>query len=483
MHGPWTGIVVALCVSLLVSPTVPAQEAGDLAGEWMGTIDAGIVPLRIVVAVEHPTEGGLAATFNSVDQGASLPVPTITVENGTLRFAIPQIDGSYEGRVRSDGQQIVGTWRQGGRSFPLSLERLDEPFSLNRPQHPKPPFPYTTEDIEVRNESAEIALACTLSVPPGTSRFPTVLFLSGSGAQDRDETLMGHRPFLVIADHLARRGVASLRCDDRGVGGSEGNVFLSSLDDQAGDAEAAIGFLASHPAVNRDRLGLLGHSEGALLAPLVASRNERVGFLVLLAPPGVPMADLVLRQARDLMESRGVDPELIRRALEDEADELVLIANPSVSREELVARLEARAEKRRRTFAPEELAALNLTDQEVAQAIQQVATPWFRSLLRQDPGAFLSRVDIPVLALFGSKDLQVAADVNAPAVERALDRAPTSNVTVRVLPGLNHLFQHATSGAIEEYGRLEETFAPEALKAIVDWIASVDRLSAERKQP
>ncbi|MGE0159923.1 MAG: alpha/beta hydrolase family protein [Gemmatimonadales bacterium] len=466
-------------IALLTLAHVPVVLAQDVAqtvhpalGDWLGTIDAGVAQLRIALTIERAQNGELEATFNSVDQGASVQVDSIAFEGGVLSFAVPSVQGTYEGRLQPEGRRIEGTWRQVGSTFPLTFERLDEPFVLRRPQNPEPPFPYESRDVEIRNERSEISLACTLVVPsggqPGGTTYPAVLMLTGSGAQDRDETLMGHRPFWVIADHLARRSIASLRCDDRGVGGSEGNVFLSSLDEQAADAEAAVRFLTMQPEIAE--VGLIGHSEGALLAPIVASRGAAVDFLVLLAAPAVPMDELMMRQARDLMAVRGVDPSLIDRALSEEAEELALVQSESISRDQLIDSLQARAADRREELTASELEALSLTEQTTERAIQQVATPWFRSLLRQDPAAFLGRLDVPVLALFGAKDLQVAADVNAPAMERALDSAPTSDYTVRTIPDLNHLFQHAETGATDEYGRIEETFAPEALTRIADWI-------------
>jgi pimeloyl-ACP methyl ester carboxylesterase len=309
-----------------------------------------------------------------------------------------------------------------------------------------------------------------LLVPHGRTSSPAVLFLSGSGAQDRNETLLGHEPFLVMADHLARRGVASLRCDDRGVGASGGNVFMATMDELAGDVHAAMQVLAERPEIDDSAIGLVGHSEGALLAPLVASRQNAVDFLVLLAPPGVPMDQLLLQQARDRLTSRGISQVLIDRVLAMQSRELELVKDRSLSRDELVTKLHARSAELRKHFTEAELELLELTRDTTKQAIQQASTPWFRSLMRQMPADYLWRLDVPVLALFGAKDVQVSPHENAAAVVRALEAGPIREYTVTVLDGLNHLFQHATTGAVSEYGAIEETIAPDVLKLVADWV-------------
>jgi uncharacterized protein len=470
---------------LLLSPAIIIAQVTvpSVAGEWMGRLDAGPVELRIVLSVQRTDDGALRGTFNSVDQGAKMAVETISFLNRTLRFALPKIDGTYEGTMTADGGKIEGVWSQGGRQIPLTLERQSKPFALVRPQTPQPPFPYDSLSVEVHNSRDRVTLGCTLLVPHGRGPFPAALFLTGSGAQDRNETLLGHEPFRVIADHLGRHRIASLRCDDRGVGTSGGNVFMVTMDELAGDVQAALEFLADRPEIDDSEIGLIGHSEGALLAPLVASRQNSVDFMVLLAPPGVPMEQVLLNQARKSMRLRGISEPLISRILQVQSEELKLVKDRSVTRDELVARLRAREKKLHARLTADELRRLEVTPETTEQAVQRVATPWFRSLIRQNPADHLSRLDLPVLALLGEKDVQISPKENAAAVEGALRAAPTSDYTVKVLPGLNHLFQHAATGALSEYGTIEETIAPEVLELVTEWIRSnsdpprhVDRL-------
>lgn len=463
------------------APAPPAVPGEGPVGDWMGTLDVGPMELRLALRVEAAEDGTLSAVLHSIDQGARIAVDTLVVEERAWRLTAGSIGATFTGTMNADGSAVDGTWSQGGQSLPLRLHRLAEPFALARPQHPQPPFPYESRDVDFRNEAAGIRLAGTLVVPPGEGPFPAVVLVTGSGPQDRDETLFGHKPFLVLADHLARRGVASLRYDDRGFGASEGDHMGSTVTDFASDAAAALAFLAAQPKIDRDALGILGHSEGGLAAPRVAAGNAEVDFLVLLAPPGEPLDALVLRQGRDTFRQRGIGEDLIDRAMAIEAENLALLADESRATDALQETLRARAALRGERFSADELALLGLDDAAVETGISLSSTAWFRSLLREDPAVHLKAVDVPVLVLFGENDVQVVAEVNAPLVEQALAAAGNEDFEVRLLPGLNHLFQRSASGAVSEYALIEETFAPEALEMIGDWID--ERFGGERAEP
>lgn len=454
---------------ILPAKPVPGKGA---AGEWLGALDVGPMKLRLALHVEKRGEGGLGAILDSLDQGAKIPVDAVVFERGTLRLTLKAIGASYEGTLNADGSALEGVWSQGGQERPLAFDRLEEAFVLNRPQHPRGPFPYESREVTFRSEAGNVRLAGTLLLPGGEGRFPAVALVTGSGPQDRDETLMGHKPFLVIADALARRGIASLRWDDRGTGESGGDHMGSTVDDFAADARAAVAFLRSRPEVDGSAIGIVGHSEGGLIAPMVAVADKSVGFLVLLAPSGEPLRSLLMRQTRDLYRRQGLDEKLIDRALATQAEDLELIADPSMTVDRLQEKLRALAETRKALFTVEERARLGVDGDAVERAIQVSTTAWFRSLMRQDPAVYLRELKIPVLALFGEKDFQVDARVNAEAVRAVLATAGNPDHEVRSLPGLNHLFQHVETGSIEEYAAIEETFAPEALDMIGDWIVA-----------
>jgi pimeloyl-ACP methyl ester carboxylesterase len=466
-----------------ISPAKPVPGEGA-AGEWLGALDVGSVKLRLGLHVEKKDDGSLSAVLDSIDQNAKIPVDTTVFEGRTLRLTLKAIGGSYEGTLNADGSALQGTWSQGGQTLPLTFSRQEKAFVLNRPQEPKGPFPYTSREVTFQSEAGGVQLTGTLLLPPGEGPFPAVALATGSGPQDRDETLMGHKPFLVIADALARRGIASLRWDDRGAGASGGDHMGSTVDDFAADVRAAVAFLRSLPGVDKSAVGIIGHSEGGLNAPMVAAADKTadksVAFLVLLAPPGEPLPSLLLRQTRESLRLQGVDEKLIDRASAAQAADLALVGDPALTASQLEEKLRALAETRRQQFTAEERARLGVDSVTIERGIQLSKTAWFRSLMRQDPAVYLRNVKIPVLALFGEKDFQVDARVNSEAVRAALAAAGNPDYEVRSLPGLNHLFQHAGTGGIKEYGAIEETFSPEALATIGDWITA---RFAKKKSP
>jgi len=463
----------ALVFGVLILGAAPlgAQALPDAAwvGSWLGELKAGAVTLRIVFTIAS-TDGALSATMDSPDQGAKgIPVSAVTVTADAIRLEVKVANAWYAGTLTTDGKSIDGTWNQGGAVFPVLLSRLPGAFTLERPQDPKPPFPYTAQDVTFPNQKAGVQLAGTLTIPAGKGRFPAVVLVTGSGPQNRDEAIMGHKPFAVIADFLSRNGIAVLRYDDRGVAGSKGSFAGSTTLDFADDAEAAFGYLAARPEVDPKRVGILGHSEGGLIAPIVAARNPAVGFIVLLAGPGVRGDQLILAQGDALARAAGTDAATadwshalnakLYQIIEQPGDPA---ANAAEAKDTLLAGIDS---------------APKLTDQErqtaKAQAdnsIAQLSSAWFRLFLSLDPATYLSHVTVPVLALNGTLDLQVPPDLDLPAIQAALTTAGNKHYTLMKLDGLNHLFQHATTGLPDEYGKLTETFAPEALSAIRDWI-------------
>ncbi len=325
----------------------------------------------------------------------------------------------------------------------------------SRPQTPMPPFPYRSRDVTIQ-VSGGARIAGTLTLPPGPGPFPAVLLINGSGPTDRDETLVGHKPFLVIADALTRRGVAVLRYDKRGVGASTGRSPDLTTADYLADAKAALAWLRLRPEVDPRRVGLLGHSEGAEIAPMIAAEDPKVAFMVMLAAPAVPGDQLLLAQSRALLQAQGAPPERVAAAASANRD-IYDIAKSDLPADQALPRIEARLVQ---AGAPRE---------SVAAMARQGTSPWVRWFLRHDPRPALSKVRCPVLALEGSKDLQVVAAQNLPELRAALKGDP--DVTVTELPGLNHLFQTAGTGTPKEYGVIEETISPTALAMIVDWVA------------
>lgn len=351
------------------------------------------------------------------------------------------------------------------------------PAPTRRPQEPRRPFPYTAEEVSYSvDDGSGVKLAGTLTIPQGSGQgpgpFPAVLLLSGSGPQDRDGSLYGHQPFLVIADHLSRHGIAVLRVDDRGTGGSTGNVDEATTADFARDALAGVRFLESHPKIAKDRIGLLGHSEGAMVAPLAASQSPDVAFLVLLAGTGVPGAEIVRRQSELIARSNGVPEEAVRRS-QDALWRTFEVLRAEPDRAARTACLRPLGKDLLVTLSEDQIRTLGGLGAAGDAVIKGINTPWFRYFIDYDPRPALHKVKVPVLALNGSLDLQVPADPNLPEIEKALKQAGNRDmrdVTVRLLPGLNHLFQPATTGSPAEYGVIETTIDPQVLALVTDWI-------------
>ena len=450
-----TFMTVAFIV--LMASTARAQ---NIAGDWRGTLKAGAAELRVILHVVSDDAGGFKATLDSLDQGATgLPVATVSRNGSSVKLALNQIGGSFEGQIDAALTTITGTWTQGGGSLPLVFTRVKDSaqLELRRPQNPVKPYPYREEEVTYDNKAASLTLAATLTIPPGQGPFPSVVLITGSGPQDRDESLMGHRPFLVLADYLTRRGIAVLRADDRGVGKSGGNFAAATTPDFATDAEAGVAYLRTRVEVDRRRIGLVGHSEGGIIAPMVAARNPSVAFIVLMAGSGVPGDDIIVSQSVLIAEASGVSREQAEKNGSDLRDILAL-----VKQEKDEGLLNAKLR--------EKLAEMVLPAQLGAQ-IRALTAPWYRYFISYDPATALARVNCPVLAIGGDKDLQVPARQNLAAIRTALAAGGNKNVEVDELPGLNHLFQTARTGAPSEYGQIEETLSPVALEKMARWIS------------
>jgi uncharacterized protein len=461
-------LLIILQINILTAQTLTKNQ---LTGSWLGKIQAGAVQLRVIFNLSIIEKDSLIATLDSPDQGAkNIKLGRVTYTGESLKILAPALAGEYNGILKSDSL-FEGTWKQGGNTMPLTLKKLAAAFTVIRPQEPKPPFPYSSENVTFTNEKFNIKLAGTLTIPEGQGPFKAVIMITGSGAQNRNEELMGHKPFLVIADYLSRNGIAVLRYDDRGVGGSQGKYSEATSADLATDAEAAFNFLRDNPKINPDQIGLMGHSEGGLIAPIVAASNHKIGFIVSLAGPGVNGQNIIIRQTQDISRLSGLSETSIKETTKTNSTLYEILRKESDNKKAEIKIMDAYKEI---------LLKKKTSEEDIKKAVDQLrfsfganSYTWFRYFIMTNPATYWKKVECPVLALNGGKDQQVAADENIPAIDKALKSGGNKSSMTAVIPGLNHLFQHCKTGLPSEYGSIDETFSPDVLEIISVWIAGL----------
>jgi len=456
-------IATVALVALAVLAGCGAERGSDrFVGIWEGRVQYPGIRVRIVFRIEKSPVGTLSAFMLMPDENdREAPANRVVCGGRDLDIEVAAVGGSFHGTMLESGKVIEGVWTQGRVTQPLILAKVPRVFKHPRPQEPKPPYPYTSENVTFENPDAGVTLGATLTLPEGGRPAPAVVLISGGGAQDRDATILRHRPFLVLADHLTRHGLAVLRYDDRGTGESTGDRSTATTMDYAGDAAAAVAYLRTRPEIDAAGIGLVGHSEGGLIAPMVAEKDPDIAFIVMIAAPGLPGVEYNYQYEESVGRAFGMSEDVIatKRAMQERMYEVLL----SEEDDEAAAR-------RLRDIMLE--ADPNAPPSSVEGAVRRFVSPWFRFALAYDPARTLRGVKCPVLALYGEKDIQVPAEGNAEAVERALEAGGNRDYRVEVVPGLNHIFQTAETGLPDEYGKIEETFSPAALDIITDWILS-----------
>ena len=454
---------------LFLTVSANAQEIATqkVVGDWQGILDAGAVKLRIVLHFKV-NEKNLLGAMDSPDQGANgIPIDSVAFENSTLKFVMSRLGATYEGTL--NGEEIVGKFTQGGVALPLNLKRGAATAPPKRPQTPVKPYPYDEQEIEFENKPANIKLAGTLTLPRTKAPFPVVVLITGSGPQDRNETMLGHQPFLVLADHLTRQGIAVLRFDDRGVAKSKGNFATATSEDFATDVLSAVAYLKTRKEINPKKIGLIGHSEGAMIAPMCAVKSNDISFLVMMAGPGVTGEEALYEQSRLMMIAEGSTPDEAARNRKLQEKMFAVLKTEKD---------ESAAEKKLREVVVAHIAEMSEAQKKLADAnpgallqqVKAVNTAWTRFFVLYDPRPALRQIKIPVLAINGELDLQVSAKQNLPEIAKALKTGGNKNFKIVELPNLNHLFQPTKTGAFSEYGKIEETISPAVLTIMSEWI-------------
>ncbi len=476
--GTWKqGVELKLDFKKVLQP--PVDEPQET---WRGELKAGFQTLNVQLRGYAPTsapnsEGGdTRFFFDSLSQKAGGFKAKLENKDGEVHIDVPAIGAKYVGKRNTEGTEIVGKWKQVA-SIDLTWKRQESvadpsPIARRRPQIPKPPFPYEVREVTFRNEAEGITLAGTLTLPEGIAACPLAILISGSGPQDRDETILGHQPFWVLADHLTRNGIAVLRYDERGVGKSTGDFGRATSADFANDVVAAVAYARTLSEVDPQRVGLIGHSEGGLIAPMVASDDPKIAWIVLMAAPGVNGEDILYSQGQLMVKAEGgsVEAQAKQLQLQKSAFKSLKDSDRSRTQSELIESIVDEilaGEADAATVEREPLKAL------IRLNLIEMEKPWFKYFAAHEPGPVLEKVRCPVLALNGSLDTQVDPKLNLPKIEEHLQAGGNMHYVLRELPKLNHLFQTCTTGGISEYEQIEETISPIALNAISDWIGSL----------
>jgi pimeloyl-ACP methyl ester carboxylesterase len=448
-------------LSILISVFAQFSSAQEITGQWNGTLK---VPGGQLSLIYHITkkDGGYSATMDSPDQKAQgIPVQSVALKDSILHLDMTNFGITYDGKFK--GRTIDGFFKQNGQTYPLNLQKHA------RPQEPVQPYPYYSENVKFENKKEQVTLAGTLTMPSKSGKYPAVILINGSGPQNRNSEVFGHKPFLVLSDHLTKNGLAVLRFDDRGTAESTGNFGTATTVDFASDVAAGLAYLKTRPEIDIRKIGLIGHSEGGLIAPIVATQSSDVRFVVLLAAPGMRGDEILALQSKILGKANGLaDSTLVKGELTNRKIYQALKAKTSL--DEIKKQLTVIIEDALKILPAAQQPPADQRATFVAQKVNSIATPWFQFFVSYEPVPTLEKLKCPVLALNGAYDQQVMAQENLTIIEKSLKKAGNKNYKVKELPTLNHLFQESNTGSPDEYSIIEQTFAPAALAEITNWI-------------
>ncbi len=461
-------MMCTLSVAMAQTGSGPITNASNgLEGTWQGTVSDGRTELKVIIELKR-SGTDFSGSFQVPDRSADiLPMSTVTVADRSLRFTFDVPTVWWEGRLNDEGTRLEGKWSNGVSTFPLNFARTAAPPSVKtRVQDPKKPYPYDDKQVRFENRAAQISLAGTLTLPKTAGPFAAVILMGGAGRIDRDGTLYGHHPFLVLADNLTRRGIAVLRVDDRGVGESGGNAESATIDDYASDLEAAIAYLKTRPDIDRKRLGLIGYGEGGCIVPVITAHSSSLALAVLIAGVGVDGKHTLIARSDLAVKPVGAVEEEIKalRRLEIRCLSIMGgIANPEAATSALRSAIATE-------IAPIPAGRRQRALQEMVAITSSFNTPWMRSFIGYDPVPLLKRTTCPVLLVHGDHDMEMAADLHLSSEEAALKASGNMAVTSATIKLANHMMQPCKTGLPDEYEAIEQTFSADALKTIGEWI-------------
>ncbi len=455
--------VVAIITITTVQLSAQSNTLNSLEGIWIGKLE---IPNNAVLRMGIIVNKDGSAALNIIDQATgNIPIDEVLYVGDTVSFKINRLGITIKGNISTAKDSIWSTYKQRGGEFTLNLGLVDELPQLKRPQTPKEPFGYASDEIEFENKEANVKLQGTLTLPESKAKVPVVVLLSGSGQQGRDQDIGGHKHFWVVADYLSENGIAVLRMDDRGFGGSTGDFKTSTTGDFAKDALAAVDYLKNRKEIDVNQIGLIGHSEGGAVAVIAASQSNDVKFIISLSGGIVNFGDIHIYQISDRLRSQSVPEENIELEMEWRRKLNELVREPTDS---AVA-----AEKMWSAYKllPEEdIKTMNWPEGRMNHMVSQLLSPWWRYSISLDVISLYMDLDCPALLLFGEKDVQAIANDNMPLIEEAVNANEKTNITIQLIGGVNHLFQTAGTGSEYEYIQIEETISPEVLKLLSEWI-------------
>jgi len=460
-----TSVMVILFV-FSDSVTLCEVSQANIEGTWLGTMKIPSGPeLRLVLDIETRSDGMLAADLTSIDQGGSIPIDETVLKQNRLSLKVRSPEIVIEGELVEDGSTFQAQFVQGGGKFPVRFGLVDEVQGFARPQRPRKPYPYDREEVSYENKTVGVKISGTLTKPLSQGPFPAVLLIAGSGPHSRNAVIGYHRVLHVLADHLTREGIAVLRVDKRGVGGSTGDFWKANTEDLASDVLAGVEYLKTRSDINKRHIGLIGHSEGGSIAAMVAAETSDVGFIVMMAGPGIPAAEVLYYQDGAEIKAEGASDEKVA-VTRQWWQKMYSVVNQEQDNEIAAKNIKELFG----SMSKQDKELLGWSEGRLNYEAGRVAATAYRYFLKFDPTLFLRKVQCPVLAMGGTKDCQVPSGKNLRGIEKTLKVAGNQDCVVKELPGLNHMFQTAITGAVSEYDKIEETIAQTALKSITEWI-------------
>ncbi|HNQ67254.1 MAG TPA: alpha/beta hydrolase [Bacteroidales bacterium] len=444
----------------------------DINNKYLsGTINADPDFIDIIIIIEAENDVFSAGLYIPDQFAYNLRSSKVDFKSDSITIKFPRL-ADYEGAWSDSLNGYKGYWKQGNQSFPTDLKQISksEVDFINRPQTPHAPFDYISKEIVVENVKGNSILAGTLTLPDTIGNYPLVIMVTGSGAQNRDEEIAGHKPFLVIADYFAKNGIAVFRYDDRGFAQSKGNIATSTTADFVTDAIAVVRYFNNYPNICSDKIGVIGHSEGGIIAMMLAAKYPKeINFIISMAGPGVPMKQLLVRQMKDISLAQGIDAETVEILSQMQA-KVMDIPEKAKNQAHLRALFTELYEEYAQKFSEEKRKEYKLNANGINTAVMQFSNPWMKFFLTIEPEKYIKKIKCPVLAINGSKDMQVHADSNLEAIEKYLSSGKCRYYEIKKLEGLNHLFQKAETGSVDEYFRIQQTISEDVLVLMKDFI-------------